>query len=61
MYNSTIYETADVISTYVYRVGLADMQLSRSTAISTMNSIVNFMLVIVANKISGLLSETTLW
>ncbi len=61
MYNSTIYETSDVISTYVYRVGLADMQLSRSTAISTMNSIVNFLLVIVANKISGLLSETTLW
>ncbi len=61
IYNSTIYETADVISTYVYRVGISDMQMSRSTAINTMNSIVNFMLVVTANKISGMLTETSLW
>ena len=61
IYNASIYETADVISTYVYRVGITDMSFSRSTAINTLNSVVNFMLVIMANKVSGLLSETSLW
>lgn len=61
IYNSSIYETADVISTYVYRVGITDSKFSRSTAINTLNSAVNFLLVVMANKISGMLSETSLW
>lgn len=61
LYNATTYETADVISSYVYRVGIADAQFSRSTAINILNSIVNFSLVVVANKISSALSETSLW
>lgn len=61
LYNGTTYETADVISSYVYRVGISDMQFSRSTAINILNSIVNFMLVIVANRISAAVTETSLW
>lgn len=61
LYNAMTYETADVISSYVYRVGIQDMQFSRSTAINTLNSIVNFILVIMANKISATLTETSLW
>lgn len=61
LYNAMIYETADVISSYVYRVGIQDMQFSRSTAINTLNSIVNFILVIIANKVAGTLTETSLW
>ena len=34
LYNSSIYETADVISTYVYRKGLVDQSYSFSTAVA---------------------------
>ena len=61
LYNAMIYETADVISSYVYRVGIQDMQFSRSTAINVLNSICNFVMVIVANKVSAAVSETSLW
>lgn len=61
LYNSTVYETADVISTYVYRKGLLDFDYSYSTAVSLFNSVINFILVIIANKISSKLSETSLF
>lgn len=61
LYNSTIYETADVISTYVYRMGLLDFDYSYSTAVNLFNSVINFALVIIANKISSKLSETSLF
>jgi len=61
LYNAMIYETADVISSYVYRVGIQDMQFSRSTAINVLNSVCNFIMVIIANKVSASVSETSLW
>ena len=51
LYNSGIYRTADVISTYVYRKGLEDMQYSYSAAVGLFNSVVTVVLVIVANTI----------
>lgn len=61
MYNPTIYETADVISSFVYRKGILEMSYSYSTAIGLFNSVINFTLVILANKISSKTSETSLW
>ncbi len=61
LYNSTIYDTADVISTYVYRKGLLDFDYSYSTAVNLFNSIINFVLVITASKISAKVSETSLF
>lgn len=61
MYNESTYEYADVISTYVYRVGLVQKQYSYSAAVGLFNSIINFILVILANFISGKVSETSLW
>lgn len=61
LYNSTVYDTADVISTYVYRKGLLDFDYSYSTAVNLFNSVINFILVIIANKISSKLSETSLF
>ena len=40
LYNETIYETADIISTYVYRVGLMDRQYSYAAAVDLFNSLV---------------------
>ena len=61
LYNESTYEYADVISTYVYRVGLVQKQYSYSAAVGLFNSIINFILVILANFISGKVSETSLW
>ena len=61
IYNPSTYETADIISTYVYRSGLLEMNWSYSTAIGLFNSVINFTLLIMANKISRRVSETSLW
>lgn len=61
LYNEGIYETADVISTYVYRMGLVSRQYSFSAAVGLFNSVINFILVILANKISKKVSNTSLW
>jgi putative aldouronate transport system permease protein len=61
LYNPTTYETADVISTFVYRKGILEGNFSYSTAIGLFNSVVNFALVFAVNKISGKVSETSLW
>lgn len=44
MYNPTIYDTADVISTYVYRRGLMDGDYGYATAVSLFNSVINLIL-----------------
>jgi putative aldouronate transport system permease protein len=61
LYNPATYETSDIISTYVYRVGLLEQNWSYSTAIGLFNSFVNFSLLLMANKISRRVSETSLW
>ncbi|WP_072331423.1 MULTISPECIES: sugar ABC transporter permease [unclassified Paenibacillus] len=61
MYNPSIYETADVISTFVYRKGLQDMNYSYSTAVGLFNSAINFTLLLLANTISRKVSENSLW
>ena len=61
LYNEGIYETADVISTFVYRKGLQQMQYSYSTAVGLFNSVINFIVVYVFNRISRKVSEVALW
>lgn len=61
LYNPAIYETADVISTYVYRKGLLDSDWSYSTAVNLFNSVINFILVILANQVSKKVTETSLF
>jgi len=61
LYNPLTYETADVISSFVYRKGLLEMNYSFSTAVGLFNSVINFTLLLLANKISRTVSETSLW
>jgi putative aldouronate transport system permease protein len=61
LYNPATYETADVISTYVYRKGLVNQSYSYSSAVGLFNSVINFALLISTNKISKKVSETSLW
>ena len=61
LYNSGTYETADVISSYVYRMGLANSRYSYSTAVSMFQSVINFILLLGANTLSRKFSETSLF
>ncbi|GBG08411.1 MULTISPECIES: sugar ABC transporter permease [Paenibacillus] len=61
LYSPITYETADVISSYVYRIGLQDFNYSLSAAVGLFNSVINFILVILANAISRKLNDTSLW
>ncbi|MCR5031233.1 MAG: ABC transporter permease subunit [Lachnospiraceae bacterium] len=61
LYNPSTYETADIISSYVYRVGLLEQGWSYSTAIGLFNSVINLILLLVANTISRKLTERSLW
>jgi putative aldouronate transport system permease protein len=61
LYNEGVYETADVISSFVYRRGLQDFQWSYSAAVGLFNSAVNFVLIIAFNKISRRASSVSLW
>lgn len=61
LYNEGIYETADVISTFVYRKGLLSYQWSYSAAVGLFNSIINFIIVIAFNRLSRKYSEVSLW
>ncbi len=61
MQNDLNYDVSEVISTYVYKMGLLQKQYSFSTAIGLMNNVVNYILLVVVNKISAKVSSTSLW
>lgn len=61
LYQPITYETADVISTFVYRYGIEQGDYSFSTAVGLFNGVVALVLVTTANFISRKVSETSLW
>ncbi len=61
LYNPAIYDTSDVISSFVYRKGLQEFNWSYSTAVGLFNSAINFGFLIVANWLSKRTKESSLW
>jgi len=61
MYNEVTMNRADVISTYVYRRGLESYEWSYSSAVGFFNTVINFILILIFNKISKKVSEVSLW
>ena len=61
LYNTAVYETADVIQTYVYRQGIQSNNYSYAAAVGLFNSVVNFTIVFAANKLSRKLTDTAIW
>ena len=59
--NSAVYSVGDVLSTYVYRVGLVDMDYSFATAVGLFKNIIAFTLVNVVNAIAKRINEYSLW
>jgi len=52
---------SQVIATYVYQIGLISQQYSFSAAVGIFNSIINVILLVLANALARSLSETSLW
>ena len=61
LYQPATYETADVISTYVYRLGMEQANYGVSTAMGLFNSVVGFIFVFAANKLSNKINGMGLW
>lgn len=60
-YNSAVYETGDIIDTYVYRRGIGDMEYSISTAVGLFKNVIGFILVTGTNFIAKRLGEGGIW
>lgn len=61
MQNPLNLSVSEIISTYVYKRGLKDMQYSFATAVGLFNSVINFALLFSANLLSKKFGETSLW
>lgn len=61
MYNPAVYETADVLQTYIYRIGMGKLDFSTATALGLFESLVGFILIIICNGISRRVFGRSLW
>jgi putative aldouronate transport system permease protein len=61
MYNPLVYETGDVIGTFVYRMGLGQQDYSFSTAVGLFNSAVGFLLIVIGNMLSRKFLNRSIW
>ncbi len=61
MYGPSTMNTADVIASYTYRIGIIDANYSYSTAVNLFNSVVNMIILFTANTISRKVNETSIW
>jgi putative aldouronate transport system permease protein len=59
--NSLNYDASEIISTYVYKVGLIDFDYSFSTAVGLFNSVINVIILVSANTFSKKVLKESLW
>ncbi len=59
--NSLNTPVSEVISTYIYKMGLQQQRYSYSTAIGLFNNVINFVILVIVNKLSKKVSGTGLW
>lgn len=57
LYHPGVYGTADIIDTYVYRMGLQEGKFELATAVGLFKSVINFALVVIANKTARMAGE----
>jgi putative aldouronate transport system permease protein len=61
LYNPSVYKVGDVMSTYIYRRGLVDMEYSYSTAIGLFKNVIAFGIVLLSNKLSQRINDYGIW
>lgn len=59
--NDINLEASEIISTYVYKIGLQGAQFSYSAAIGLFNNIINLVILVIVNQFSRKISDTSLW
>lgn len=52
MYNPLVYSTGDIIDTYVYRIGLVEMQYGLATAVGLLKSVVAIILIAISYRLA---------
>ncbi len=60
-YNPTVYQTADILGTYVYRMGIGKANFSYAAAVGLFESVVGLMFVLCSNFLSKRFSGRTVW
>jgi len=61
LYNPTIYETADIIQTFVFRRGIGAQDFSYAAAVDMFNAFLNLAMLVIFNKVMRRFAETSLW
>ena len=61
MYNPTVYKVADIIQTYVYRIGLGQMDFSLGSVVGLFDSVVAFILIVSANYVCRKTLDRSIW
>lgn len=61
MYSPLTYDTADVLSSYVYRQGLVSMDFSLGAAVDLFNSVINVIFLVSSNYLAKRISGESLW
>lgn len=61
LYNPTTYSVGDVISTYIYRIGIGNGRFSLTTAIGLFQSVVGLILIVLTNNFSKKISGKSIW
>lgn len=61
LYNSNVYDVADIIDTYIYRIGLRDLNFSLGTAVGLFKSIINFGLLMGVNVVCKRINGTGIY
>lgn len=57
MYHPGVYGTADIIDTYVYRIGLQEGKFELASAVGLFKSVINFLLIVLANRVARSFGE----
>ena len=61
MYNPAVYDVGDVISTYIYRVGIQNTQFSITTALGLFQSVIGLVLIVLTNRLARRYSDVSLY
>lgn len=61
LYNPSTYSTSDILSTYVYRVGITQMKYSFASTVGLFNNVVGLVIVMFFNMLAHKVADTSLW
>ena len=61
MYNPAVYDVGDIINTYVYRIGVNNMQYGYASAVGLFNGFVGFLFLITANFLCRKFLHRSIW